>query len=74
MSIYYNGACRTCKERINLAGFATSSVKSMFAEWIYDKHQFHDVVLVNDASSGWDEDRDEICNVIYKYKEVSIEE
>lgn len=63
MSIYYTVACRTCKKKLDLAGYANPTLDEnigFFARWT---HGGHDVVVINDMS-GWDEEYDRLISEI----------
>lgn len=69
MSVDYTVACHKCKERINLAGYADSTVIRVTGEFALYSHSSHDVVVLNDIT-GWDDEYDKIYFDALKYKEV----
>lgn len=72
MSIYYTVACHTCEERINLAGYTTEAVSSKAGDFATYAHMSHNVIVINDASCGWDEKFDKIYDEVMEYKEKEV--
>lgn len=69
MSTCYTIACRTCKERIEMAGFSNDAVANKAGEWARYKHFSHDITVINDIT-GWDDEFDRNYDMIMTYTEV----
>lgn len=74
MSIYFTGGCHDCEERIDLAPYSKDSAMILFSEWVFSQHKFHNVTIVDDISTGWeDQSIDRMYSKVQRYKEVEIE-
>lgn len=54
-----------------MAGYTDEYVVKMMGEWAKYHHFAHSVCIVSDMN-GWDEDFDELCDKVDKYKKVDI--
>lgn len=67
MSTYYTVACHTCKKKLDLRGYADSTVIVKIGEFARYGHISHDITVLHDIT-GWDEEYDKAYDKVMSYE------